>query len=60
MGVKTKSVREIIPREVESLLSMVDVARRDASVRLDSQRRALMGQFLTPVSVAKFMARMVE
>ncbi len=42
------------------MLSSIDVARREASLRLDSRRRALMGQFLTPVSVAKFMAQMIE
>ena len=60
MGVNTKSGRGLIQKDVDSLLTSVDVARRDASLRLDPQRRALMGQFLTPISVAKFMAGMIE
>lgn len=44
----------------DSLVSSVEAARREASLRLDPRCRALMGQFLTPASVATFMARMVE
>ncbi len=44
----------------DSLLAAVDATRRDAAQRLDPRRRALMGQFLTPASVAAFMARMFE
>ena len=44
----------------DSLLAAVDATRRDAVQRLDPRRRVLMGQFLTPASVAAFMARMFE
>ena len=44
----------------DSLLVAVDASRREAAPRLDARRRALMGQFLTPASVAAFMAGMVE
>lgn len=44
----------------DSLLAAVDVSRRLAARALDARHRALMGQFLTPASVATFMAGMVE
>ena len=43
-----------------SLLAAVDTTRRTATQRLDPGRRVLMGQFLTPASVAGFMAGMIE
>lgn len=43
-----------------SLLAAVDTRRRVAARGLDAGRRALMGQFLTPASVATFMGAMVE
>jgi len=45
---------------VEKLLLALDDARKDASTRLDPRRRAQMGQFLTPSSIATFMAGMFE
>ncbi len=45
---------------VDSLLSVVDATRGETAQRLDPRRRSLMGQFLTPASVAAFMAGMFE
>ncbi len=45
-------------RDADSLLVAVDATRRDAAQHLDPRRRVLMGQFLTPASVAAFMAGM--
>ncbi len=45
---------------VETLLLELDGARKDASIRLDRRRRAQMGQFLTPSSIATFMAGMLD
>ncbi len=45
---------------VDFLLASVESTRRDAARRLDPRRRVLLGQFLTPVSVATFMAGMIE
>lgn len=47
-------------RGPDSLLAAVDQTRRDVAQRLDARRRVLMGQFLTPASVAVFMAGMFE
>jgi adenine-specific DNA-methyltransferase len=44
----------------EGFLLAVDEARKEASARLDSQRRAQMGQFLTPSPIATFMAEMIR
>lgn len=44
----------------DSLTAAVEAARHEVTRRLDSQRRALLGQFLTPASVAGFMAGMIE
>lgn len=44
----------------DSLLAAVELRRRDVARGLDPQRRALMGQFLTPAPVAAFMADMVD
>jgi adenine-specific DNA-methyltransferase len=69
MGTRTKprvngsAIRESPEREyvgVESLLTAVDAIRSEAMRQLDARRRVLMGQFLTPASVARFMAEMVE
>ncbi|MBI1865652.1 MAG: N-6 DNA methylase, partial [Nitrospirae bacterium] len=38
----------------------MDAIRRDAAQRLDPRRRVLMGQYLTPASVAAFMAGMIQ
>jgi adenine-specific DNA-methyltransferase len=43
-----------------ALLASVDRMRRDVAKQLDPQNRVLMGQFLTPASVAAFMAGMFE
>ena len=55
-----KALQEITRSDADSLLSSIEAARRDASLRMDPQRRALMGQFLTPASVATFMAEVFE
>jgi len=44
----------------ESLLPWIEAARGEASRQLEPRRRALMGQFLTPASVATFMAGMFD
>jgi len=55
-----KALQETTRSDTDFLLSSIEAARRDASLRLDPRRRALMGQFLTPASVATFMAEMFE
>jgi adenine-specific DNA-methyltransferase len=57
---KTKAIHNPASSSAAKLLSSVEEVRREASLRLDQPRRALMGQFLTPVSLATFMARMIE
>src|SRR5437879_1634390 len=42
------------------LLEQVDFLRLDASRRLESARKAELGQFLTPAPVARLMASMLE
>lgn len=44
----------------DALLEAVEEMRRDVSKHLERARRALMGQFLTPIPVALFMAEMFE
>lgn len=46
--------------EAAALLGAVDAARREATKRLDPSTRSMLGQFLTPATVAKFMAEMFE
>jgi adenine-specific DNA-methyltransferase len=55
-----KALQEVTRGDADSLMLSIEAARRDASLRMDPQRRALMGQFLTPASVATFMAGMIE
>jgi adenine-specific DNA-methyltransferase len=55
-----KVLQETARSDTDLFLSSIEAGRRDASRRLDPRRRALMGQFLTPVSVATFMAEMFE
>jgi adenine-specific DNA-methyltransferase len=43
-------------QEVEPLLDQVDLLRVEAGRRIDPSRRSELGQFLTPPSVARFMA----
>ncbi len=57
---KMKAIQQNRTCGEDSLLSSIENARRKGSDRLDSQRRALLGQFLTPASVATFMARMIK
>ena len=60
VGNDVKVVDEVAESRTDSLLSAVEAARRDASLRLEPRRRALLGQFLTPAPVATFMAGMIE
>ena len=60
VGNDVKVVDEVAESRTDSLLSAVEAARRDASLRLEPRRRALLGQFLTPAPVATFMAGMFE
>jgi len=55
-----KVVEAILESGTSALLTAVETMRRQVSHRLDSQQRALRGQYLTPISVATFMSRMVE
>jgi adenine-specific DNA-methyltransferase len=57
---QTNVAEGLLQSRTAALLNAVETARRHLSHRLDSQRRVVMGQFLTPISVATFMARMVE
>ena len=41
---------------VQCLVEQVDLYRVDASRKLDPKKRSALGQFMTPVSVAAFMA----
>lgn len=61
MGTNHMKVAEaVLESSTAALLNAVETTRRQVSNRLDSRRRVLMGQFLTPMSVATFMARMVQ
>ena len=42
--------------ETPALLEQVDAYRAEANRRLDPQRRSALGQFMTPLPVARFMA----
>lgn len=55
-----KAIEHITDRGEVSLLSSIENARREVSLRLDQRHRALMGQFFTPAPIATFMARMIE
>ncbi len=43
-----------------SLLPLTETLRKDASRRLDPERRVQLGQFLTPGSIAVFMDGMFD
>jgi adenine-specific DNA-methyltransferase len=58
--VGSKALQNIGTGRADSLVSSVEALRREASLRLEPRRRALMGQFLTPACVASFMAQMIE
>lgn len=55
-----KALERQQPSGTHSLLAVVDQTRRDVTKRLDPRQRGVMGQFLTPISVAMFMAGMFE
>jgi adenine-specific DNA-methyltransferase len=44
--------------EATALLEAVDASRREANSHLDPETRSALGQFLTPATIAKFMAEM--
>jgi adenine-specific DNA-methyltransferase len=44
----------------EGLLERVELYRLDATRRLDPSQRSVMGQFLTPMPIARFMASLFE
>ena len=48
------------PLAPDSLVERVDVLRREAGRRLQPDRQAEMGQFMTPLPVARLMASMFE
>lgn len=63
MGTPAKSSRsalaELAPAPAsEDLLQIADLLRVDASTKLDAERQAAMGQFMTPLPVARLMASM--
>ncbi|MEW6620343.1 MAG: Eco57I restriction-modification methylase domain-containing protein [bacterium] len=60
MNTQIKVLEQTIKADENLLLSSIEVARREVTLQLDSRRRALMGQFLTPLSVAIFMADMFK
>lgn len=61
MGANQMKVAEaVLESGTAALLTAVETTRQQVSRRLDSQRRTLIGQYLTPISVATFMSRMVE
>ncbi len=53
-------VKQHIEAAGVSLTEQVDAVRRVANAALDEQRRAEMGQFMTPAPVARLMAAMFE
>lgn len=55
-----KPLQEFKKSGADSLVAAIEAARRDAAHQLDPRRRVVMGQFLTPASVATFMAGMIE
>jgi len=55
-----KAAEAVLESSAAALLTAVETTRHQVSHRLDSRRRVLMGQFLTPISLATFMARMIE
>jgi adenine-specific DNA-methyltransferase len=57
---RMKAAEAIRESGTAALLTAVETTRLQISRRLDPQRRALLGQYLTPISVATFMSRMVE
>ena len=59
-GTGIKALNELMTSGIDSLLPSIEASRREASLRLDPQRRVQMGQFLTPGPVATFMAGMFE
>ncbi len=57
---QTEALQGITQSGVNLLLPLIEAARKQASLRLDPRRRTQMGQFLTPGSIAAFMAGMFE
>ncbi len=45
---------------IDDILSLVDSYRLDVNKKLDSHRKTELGQFLTPMSIARLMASMVQ
>ena len=48
------------PSSPGALVDRVDLLRLDATRRLDPERQAEMGQFMTPAPIARFMASLFE
>lgn len=42
------------------MLSIVDISRKEATAQLDPKKRSELGQFMTPVNLAVFMASLFE
>lgn len=55
-----KAMEALGTSRLDQLLVAVEAARHKASLRLAPRQRLVMGQFLTPLSVATFMARILE
>lgn len=52
-------MRDVAPRQLD-IVAHADFVRLDAARRLDEDRQAELGQFLTPAPVARFMASLVR
>jgi adenine-specific DNA-methyltransferase len=50
----------VAPPSANALVERVDLVRLDAARRLDPERQAEMGQFMTPASTARLMASMFQ
>jgi len=48
----------LLPNNQSDILGYLDICRIEATSRLEKTKRAALGQFLTPGSVARFMASM--
>ena len=48
----------LLPKDQPDILGHLDICRIEATSRLEKTKRAALGQFLTPASVARFMASM--
>lgn len=50
----------VVPRAIDEVLAQIELIRAEAERKLSSQRRAEMGQYFTPMSIARAMASMFD